>query len=89
MKKEREKTIRLAIIAITIVAIVSIIANSFSQGFINQPEKIVEYESAETFETLWWEWLYATGIIAFVAGTFAWIIRQEKKGYSFRVETDE
>lgn len=89
MKKEREKTIRLAIIAITIVVIVGIIADQFPQGFINQLEKTMAYESTETSEPLWWEWLYAIGIIVFVAGTFAWILEQEKKGYSFSVETDE
>ena len=89
MKKEREKTIRLAIIAITIIVIVGIIADQFPQGFINQLEQTVEYESTETLETLWWGWIYAIGIIVFLAGTFAWILEQEKKGYSFRVETDE
>ena len=83
MKREREKTIRLAIIAITIIAVVSIIANQFSQDFITQPEKVVENEPVETSESPWWGWLLAIGLISFEVGTFWWILQKEKQGYKF------
>ena len=83
MKREREKTKRLAIIAITIIAVVSITANQASQGFINQSEQVVEYEPAETSETPWWGWLLAIGLCAFEGGTFCWMLKEEKKGYTF------
>lgn len=89
MKREREKTIRLVIIAITVIAIVAIIANHSSQEFIDQPEKVVENEFSETADEPWWAWLMTIGIIAFEVGRFAWIIQQEKKGYSFSIKTDE
>ena len=90
MKREREKTIRLAMILVAIVAVIAITLPYMTSS---QTQAVTE-TTAQKAETLAEETgkdddatvlgvIMFIGIVAFEAGTFRWILKKEKEGYTF------
>ena len=86
MKKEREKTIRLAIVLIAIVAIIAIVVPNQTKSQtipkVYEVEKLAAEETEEDNTTVLGI-VMLTGIVSFEVITFRWIIKKEKEGYVF------
>ena len=88
MKREREKTIRLAIVIMAIVAITCcyIMArfpepkrDTTSEEY--NVEEVATQEENDNVDVL--GWIVLIGIVAFEVGAFIWILKSEKQGYKF------
>ena len=88
MKREREKTIRLAIVAIAIVTIACCyITAKFPEAKKDTTsveyavEEVVTQEEDNNAPVL--GCILLIGLVAFEVGTFRWILKKEKQGYKF------
>ncbi len=94
MRREREKTIRLAMILVAIVAAIAItLPYTTSQTQVvkettEMKAEALEEEISKDDDTTALGIIMFIGIVAFEAGTFRWILKKEKEGYTFSTSTE-
>ena len=89
-RREREKTIRLAIILLAVVAIIAIAVPDQTKGQVTIDQacetEILTEESNQEDDTTILGLIVLSGIVAFEVVTFLWILKKEKQGYKFSIE---
>ena len=91
-RREREKTIRLAIVMLTIVAIIAIVVPNQTKSQVipevYETDNLAAEDTEEDDATVLGI-VMLTGIVTFEAATFKWIIKKEKEGYVFTDSIEE